>query len=108
MLVRERICAEMLSKPWDGRVMMSGRGTSGMSVGTGMVCRASIVAEGGVFSPRMGRTEPVREGLAGVGVAEREPLRSAPKWSLNRSSFEELGVAVFNGRSGEEERDPSR
>lgn len=67
-----------------------------------------MVAEGGVFSPRMGRTEPVREGLAGVGVAERESLRSAPKKSLDGSSFEALGAAVFNCRSGEEERDPSR
>jgi hypothetical protein len=35
-------------------------------------------------------------------------LRSTPKQSLDRSSFEALGVTVPNGRSGEEERDPSR
>ena len=112
MEVRETICAEMLSKLWDERVALpfvtSRRGMSGMSFGTGMVCKASMVAEGGVCSPRIGRTELVREGLAGVGVAEREPLRSAPKKSLDRSSFEALGVTVFNGRSGEEDRDPSR
>lgn len=66
--------------------ILSGRGGSKMCGGTFMVCRAIIVAEGGVFSPRIGRADGRNEGVSlkvsrldGVGVPRREGLRSPPK-----------------------------
>lgn len=59
-------------------------GGSRMCAGIVMFCRAIIVAEGGVFSPRMALWEGRRAGVsliskraAGDGVPFREGLRSA-------------------------------
>jgi hypothetical protein len=66
------------------------RGGSMICGGMFMVCKAIMVADGGVFSPRIalwggladGRNEGVSlraSRLEGVGVPKREGLRSPPK-----------------------------
>ena len=75
---------------FDGVFVMLVKGGSMMCGGTFMVWRAIIVAEGGVFSPKIafggglddGRSEGVSlkaSRLEGVGVPDRDGLRSPPK-----------------------------
>ena len=114
MLVRPKICVEMASKVWGDRVkdvdpfVMFERELSG-SLRVGMFCKASIVADVGVFSPRMafggGLVDGLRHGVSrsnslalGVGVPERTGLRSGDLFSLSN-----VGVrGILSGdRSGD-------
>lgn len=74
----------------DGVLVTLFRGGSMMCGGILIVCKAIIVADGGVFSPRIalcdGRDDGRSEGvslrasrLEGVGVPNRDGLRSPPK-----------------------------
>ena len=97
MVVRPSICVEIASYVCgvrvsaDDELVMVDNGVS-RSAGVGMFCSASIVADGGVFSPkialgpdlalgrRLGMSRP-KSLLVGVGVLERVGLFSGNRFS---------------------------
>ena len=95
MLVRLKICVEIASKFCEFRVVgvellvMLERDVS-VSFGADMFCNASIVADGGVFSPRMALGGGLRRlGVSlpfGVGVAvpDRVGLLSGDRFSRSK------------------------
>ena len=105
MLVRLKICEEMLSKFCEFRMfgvellVIFDREVS-VSLGVGMFCNASMVAEGGVFSPRMafggGRRRLGVSLPLGVGVAvpDRVGLLSGDMFSKSK-------LCALDNRSGD-------
>lgn len=119
MLVRLKICVEIASKLCEFRMVgvellvMLEREVS-ISFGVGIFCKASIVAEGGVFSPRMafggGRR---RLGVSlpfGVGVAvpDRVGLLSGDRFSRSKLCTRGSRSGDLSGDlAGDLSRDPS-
>lgn len=119
MLVRLKICVEIASKLCEFRMfgvellVMLEREVS-VSFGVDMFCRASIVAEGGVFSPRMafggGRR---RLGVSlpfGVGVAvpDRVGLFSGDRLSRSKLCVRDnLSGDLSGDHASDLSRDPS-
>ena len=119
MLVRLRICVEIASKFCEFRIfgvellVMFERDVS-VSFGVGIFCNASIVADGGVFSPRIafggGRR---RLGVSlpfGVGVAvpERVGLLSGDMFSISKLCARDNRSGNLSGDLvGDLSRDPS-
>lgn len=119
MLVRLKICVEMASKLCELRMfgvelfVMFEREVS-VSLGVGMFCNASIVADGGVFSPSMafggGRR---RLGVSlpfGVGVAvpDRVGLLSGDVLSISKLCVRDKRSGNLSGDLvGDLSRDPS-
>ena len=119
MLVRLKICVEIASKFCEFRMfetelfVILEREVSD-SFGVGMFCNASIVADGGVFSPRIafggGRR---RLGVSlpfGVGVAvpERVGLLSGDEFSKSKLCVRSNRSGDFSGDlDGVLSRDPS-
>ena len=119
MLVRLKICVEIASKLCEFRMVgvellvMLEREVS-ISFGVGIFCKASIVADGGVFSPRMafggGRR---RLGVSlpfGVGVAvpDRVGLLSGDRFSRSKLCTRGSRSGDLSGDlAGDLSRDPS-
>ena len=119
MLVRLKICVEIASKFCEFRMVgvellvMLEREVS-ISFGVGIFCKASIVADGGVFSPRMafggGRR---RLGVSlpfGVGVAvpDRVGLLSGDRFSRSKLCTRGSRSGDLSGDlAGDLSRDPS-
>ena len=105
MLVRLKICVEIASKFCEFRIfgiellVMLEREVSD-SFGVGIFCNASIVADGGVFSPRIafggGRRRLGVSLPSGVGVAVPERVGL-----LSGDVFSESKLWVRSNRSGD-------
>lgn len=121
MLVRLKICVEIASKFCEFRkfgvelLVMLERDVS-VSFGVGLFCNASIVAEGGVFSPKMAfgggrrRLEVSVPFGAGVGVfvPERVGLLSGDWFSRSKLCVRSNRSGDLSGDlTGDLSRDPS-
>lgn len=119
MLVRLKICVEIASKFWESRtfgvelLVMLEREVS-VSFGVAIFCKASIVAEGGVFSPRMafgGGRRRLGVSLAfavGVTVPDRLGLFSGDRFSRSKLCTRDSRSGDLSGDlAGDLSRDPS-
>ena len=121
MLVRLKICVEIASKFCELRrfevelLVMLKRDVS-VSLGAGVFCNASIVADGGVFSPKMafgggrrrlGVSLPFGVGV-GVVVPERVGLLSGDWFSRSKLCVRSNRSGDLSGDlTGDLSRDPS-
>lgn len=119
MLVRLKICVEIASKFCELRIfgvellVMLEREVSG-SFGVGKFCNASIVADGGVFSPKMAfgggrrRLGVSRPFGVGVAVPDRVGLLSGDRFSRSKLCVRGNRSGDLSGDlAGDLSRDPS-